>query len=410
MKGQILKLKIVFQILCPFLLFTACSTTQQVAPRASKSLVPTIDQRYRHASTQYKLMMDELPEDKLPKTFVKAHNYLETSGPDWWTSGYYPGTLLRLYEQTGDSLLLKEAQRTLTLLAKQQNNSKSPDLGFIIYNSFGRAMQTIPEVDYHKVLLASAKTLAKRYDPKVKAIRSWDTRQNDKEFILVIDHLMNLELLFWAFRATDDSSYYKIAVSHAETVLKNHFRPDYSIYQIVHLDTKTGKLKQRRNAQAYGDESTWSRGEAWALYGFTMLYRETGDISYLAQATHIADFILDHPNLPKDMIPYWDFDTPEIPNTYRDASAGAISAAALLELCGYLEESMAKKYFKAGETMIETLASPEYTALLGTNGGFILMHGAGYIPVMAEVDVPLPYADYYYLEALTRYKAIIGKK
>ncbi|WP_255501794.1 glycoside hydrolase family 88 protein [Olivibacter sp. SDN3] len=404
-----LKLKIVYLILCPFLLLTACSINQQVTPRASKSLTTTIDQRYRHATTQYKLMMDELPEGKLPKTFVKAQNYLETSGPDWWTSGYYPGTLLRLYEQTGDSLLLKEAKRTLALLAKQQNNAKSPDLGFIIYNSFGRAMQTIPEIDYHKVLLGSAKTMAKRYDPKVKAIRSWDTRQNDKEFIVVIDHLMNLELLFWAFRATNDSSYYKMANNHAETVLKNHFRSDYSTYQIVHLDTKTGKLKQRRNAQGYGDESTWSRGEAWALYGYTMLYRETADAQYLEQAKHIADFILDHPNLPKDMIPYWDFNTPEIPNTYRDASAGAISAAALLELCGYLDEAMAKKYFKAGETMIETLASPEYTALLGTNGGFILMHGAGYIPIMAEVDVPLPYADYYYLEALNRYKAIIAK-
>jgi unsaturated chondroitin disaccharide hydrolase len=404
-KNLLLYLSFLFAII-------ACNTPKQVAnihhntPKGNKSLTETIDQRFKHAATQYKLMMDELPDDKFPKTFVKNNNYFETSGPDWWTSGFYPGTLLYLYEETQDSTLQKEANRAMKILAKQQNNQKSADLGFIMYSSFGNAMKIEPTVSYHKTLLTSAKTLAKRYDKKVKAVRSWDTKQNDKEFIVVIDHLMNLELLFWATHATGDSSYYKMAVNHAETVLKNNLREDYSTCQIVNLDTKTGKLKQKRNAQGYSDTSTWARGEAWALYGLTVLYRETKNQKYLTLAKHVADYILNHPNLPKDKIPYWDFDSPEIPNTYRDASAGAIMASSLLELCGYTQEN-GKTYFKAAEKMLETLASPAYTSLLGANGGFILMHGAGYIPVMAEVDVPLPYADYYYIQALKRYKAIV---
>lgn len=387
------------------LVISACSTNRQAVTKGSKSLTETIDQRFKHAGTQYKLLMEDLPADKLPKTFVKANNYLETSGADWWTSGFYPGTLWSLYEETQDSALLKEAKRTLKLLSKQQTNEKLADLGAIMYNSFGTAMKIDPELSYQKALLASAKTLVKRYNSKVKAIRSWDTRQNDKEFVVVIDHLMNLELLFWATHATGDSSYYKVACNEAETIWNNHVRPDYSTCQIVTFDTKTGKVKHKRNAQGYNDESCWSRGQAWALYGFTTLYRETSNPLYLEYAEHIAAFILDNPNLPKDKIPYWDFNAPEIPNTYRDASAAAIMSAALLELSGYSAEN-GKSYFKAGETMLETLASPEYTALLGANGGFILMHGAGYIPVMAEVDVPLPYADYYYIQALKRYKVL----
>ncbi|GAA4805155.1 glycoside hydrolase family 88 protein [Olivibacter ginsenosidimutans] len=394
------------------LIAVACSTHKPIASKTQNaySLTATIDQRFKHAASQYKLMMEDLPKDKLPKTFVKKSNYLETSKPDWWTSGFYPGTLWYLYEETKDSVLLKEARRAMKLLEKQQSNKQSADLGAIIYNSFGTAMKIDPQLTYQKTLLASAKTLMKRYSSKVKAIRSWDTRQNDKEFVVVIDHLMNLELLFWASHATGDSSYYKVAINEAETIWKNHIRPDYSSCQIVTFDTKTGKLKNKRNGQGYSDESTWSRGEAWALYGFTVLYRETQHPEYLKRAEHIADFIVNHPNLPKDKIPYWDFNAPDIPNTYHDASAGAIMAAALLELSGYSQHN-AKSYFKTGETMLETLASPAYTALLGAEGGFVLMHGAGYIPVMAEVDVPLPYADFYYIQALKRYKALLlGEK
>ena len=388
----------------------ACSSKRQAAsgPKGNQTLTSTIEQRFKHAAEQYKLLMDDLHDDKLPKTFVKATNYLETSGPDWWTSGFYPGTLWYLYEETHDAALKAEAQRAMKLLTPQQKNQHSADLGMIMYNSFGTAMKIDPQIAYQKVLLASAKTLMKRYNPKVKAIRSWDTRKNDQEFVVVIDHIMNLELLFWATHATADSSFYRVAEQEGKTIWNNLVRPDYSTEQIVTFDTKTGQVKGKRNAQAYQDTTTWARGQAWALYGFTVLYRETKNKAYLQWAEQVAGFILNHPNLPKDKIPYWDFNAPDIPHTYRDASAGAIMAAALLELSGY-STSKGKQYFKTAETMLETLASPDYTALLAANGGFILMHGAGYIPVMAEVDVPLPYADYYYMQALKRYKAIISQ-
>lgn len=405
MTRKLLIKKNLLLLLLSLFAIASCSTNKQVATKGSKPLTETITPRFKHAGTQYKLLMEDLPDDKLPKTYVKKTNFLETSGPDWWTSGFYPGTLWALFEETKDSVLLKEAQRSLKLLAKQQTNSKLADLGPIMYNSFGTAMKIDPQVSYQKTLIASAKTLMKRYSPKVKAIRSWDTRQNDKEFVVVIDHLMNLELLFWATHATGDSTYYKAACNEAETIWKNHVRSDYSTCQIVTFDTKTGKVKHKRNAQGYNDESCWSRGQAWALYGFTVLYRETKNPVYLSYAEHIAQYVLNNPNLPKDKVPYWDFNSPEIPNTYRDVSAAAIMSAAFLELSGYSINN-GKAYFKTGEAMIESLASPEYTALLGANGGFILMHGAGYIPVMAEVDVPLPYADYYYILALKRYKML----
>jgi len=392
-----------------FLCLCACGAKNQIAKEGTYALVETVDQRFRHAAEQYKLLKEELPDGRFPKTYNVKTNKVETSGPDWWVSGFYPGTLLYLFEETRDSVLWNEANRAMKILAKQQNNQKTADLGFILYSSFGNALKIAPDIHDQKVLLTAAKTLMKRYDPKMKAIRSWDTRHNDEDFVIVIDHLMNLPLLFWATAATGDSTYYKAAVNHAETVSKHFFRPDYSVYQVVTLDAKKGNVKEKRNAQAYNDTTTWSRGEAWALYGFTALYRETKSEKYLSKARHIADFILDHPNLPKDKVPYWDFNAPDIPHTYRDASAGAIIASALLELCGFGTEAEGKKYFRAAEQLLETLASPEYTALLAANGGFILKHGAGYIPVLAEVDVPLPYADYYYIEALKRFKMISGQ-
>jgi len=214
---------------------------------------------------------------------------------------------------------------------------------------------------------------------------------------------MNLELLFWATRETGDSSYYKIAVTHANTTMKNHFRSDYSSYHVLNYHPKTGAVQQKRTDQGYADESAWARGQAWGLYGYTLMYRETKDHKYLDQANHIAAFILK--NLPEDKVPYWDFNAPDIPTTLRDASAGAIIASALLELCSYNKGQNAKNFFKTAEKIINTLSSDQYTAAEGSNGGFILKHGVGHMPKRSEVDVPLTYGDYYYLEAMKRYKS-----
>jgi rhamnogalacturonyl hydrolase YesR len=222
--------------------------------------------------------------------------------------------------------------------------------------------------------------------------------------------MMNLKLLFWATQATGDSSFYKIALSHANTTMKNHFRADYSSYHVVNYNANTGEVMQRKTAQGFADESAWARGQAWGLYGYTDVYRETKDKKYLEQANKIAAFILNNPNLPKDKIPYWDFNAPGIPNALRDASAAAVMASALLELSGYVDQKLAKQYFKTAETIIKMLSTAKYKAAAGTNGGFILQHGVGHMPAKTEIDVPLTYGDYYFVEAMIRYKNIVKAK
>jgi uncharacterized protein YyaL (SSP411 family) len=216
--------------------------------------------------------------------------------------------------------------------------------------------------------------------------------------------MMNLELLFWATKATGDSSFYKMAVVHANTTIRNHFRPDFSSYHVVNYDAVTGAVRQKKTAQGAADESAWARGQAWGLYGFTATYRETRDNTYLEQATKIASFILNHPNLPADKIPYWDFNAPGIPQALRDASAAAIIASALLELSDYVDKKTARSYVSTAEMILTHLSNPIYKAAAGTNGGFILQHGVGHLPGKTEVDTPLTYVDYYFIEAMIRYK------
>jgi len=218
--------------------------------------------------------------------------------------------------------------------------------------------------------------------------------------------MMNLELLMWAFKESGDSSFYKIAVTHADTTIKNHFRPDYSTYHVVSYDTITGKVQVKNTAQGFADESAWSRGQSWGLYGYTMMYRETKLDRYLKQAEHIADFLINNPNMPEDKILYWDFSAPGIPDATRDASAAAIMASALIELSGYVNPEKGKTYLNIAETQIRSLASPLYTANPETNGNFVLMHSVGSIPANSEVDVPLTYADYYFIEAMMRYRKL----
>ena len=247
--------------------------------------------------------------------------------------------------------------------------------------------------------MQSARTLITRYKPVIGCIRSWDHHADKWQFPVIIDNMLNLELLFWAFRETNDSTYYNIAVNHALTTMKNHFREDNSCYHVVEYDTINGTVRSKMTHQGYSDESAWARGQAWALYGFTMMYRTTHSSRYLEQAQSIADMLI--PLLPSDGIPYWDFDSPDIPNDLRDASAGAIMASALVELSEYLPEKKIH-YQSIAERQLRTLSYTEYLAASNTNGNFILKHSVGHKPMKGEVDVPLTYADYYFIEALIR--------
>jgi unsaturated chondroitin disaccharide hydrolase len=390
--------------LLTLLVLAGSSLCAQKQP-GKKDLLTEVDSSLKQSAEQYKLLARRLPADRFPVTWNAADNKLVTSSSEPWVGGFYPGALLYLFEAIKDSILYTEALQKLKALEKEQFNKTTHDLGFMMYCSFGNAKRLAPKPEYDSIIINSARSLASRFNKQVGCIRSWDS--DPGRFMVIIDNMMNLELLFAATRLTHDSTYYKIAVTHANTTGRNHFRPDHSSYHLVIYDPNDGHVLKKQTVQGAADESAWSRGQAWGLYGYTLLYRETKDPVYLQQANYIAQFLLHHPNLPTDKIPYWDFNAPCIPTTARDVSAGAIICSALLELSRYVKGKTAKTYFTTAAAMLHSLSSPAYRAAVGENGGFILKHGTGNFPKNADIDVPLIYADYYYVEALGRYRALM---
>jgi len=316
-----------------------------------------------------------------------------------WCSGFFAGCLWEMYEITGDKKWEESALRFTLPIENQKFNGGTHDMGFKIMPSFGKAYQFTDDTTYRNILIQAAKTLCTRFNPTVGCIKSWDT--NKWKYPVIIDNMMNLELLFWATQQTGDSVYYNIAVTHAKTTMKNHFRKDYSSYHVVDYDPETGNVIQKNTHQGYADESSWARGQGWALYGFTMVYRETHNKIFLEQAKNVASYILNFPGMPEDLIPYWDYMAPDIPNAPRDASAAAVTASALYELSSYVQNTDKAIYLKAANKIMNSL-STKYSSAPGTNYGFILDHSTGHKPGNSEIDVPIIYSDYYYLEALIR--------
>ena len=356
---------------------------------------------------QSKLMAKSIWEQKtlLPRTLDKEGKLI-TSDSKWWTSGFFPGVLWYLYEATGDTLLKEYACDYTSRVEKEKYNKGNHDVGFMLYCSFGNGYRLTGNEKYKQVLLKGAESLSTRYKDHIGVIRSWDFNRAVWQYPVIIDNMMNLELLEWASKNSDNSRFAAIARSHADVTLKNHFRADYSCWHVVSYDTITGQPEKKHTRQGYSHESSWSRGEAWALYGYVMMYRETQQKHYLVHAKKVANYILTHPRMPEDGIPYWDYDAPDIPDTYRDASAGAIMASAFIELSTMIQGELSRKCLMMAETQLKTLTSPEYLAEPGTNGNFILKHSVGSLMEHSEVDVPLTYADYYYVEALLRYQKV----
>jgi hypothetical protein len=373
-------------------ILAGCSSSRN-SGNSKKLSEKWIDQNLQNAALQYKVLMQNVPEGLMPQSF--ANDKLITCKSGSWVAGFYPGNLIFLFEATGDSSFYKEALHKITLMDPEQYNKSTHDLGFMMYCSYGNLLKISPEEKYKQILLNSARSLSTRFNPKVGCIRSWGNSNDNSEFKVIIDNMMNLELLTWATKQTGDSSFYHIAVTHANTTMKNHFRPDNSSYHVVIYDPQTGAVIKKVTAQGAADSSAWARGQSWGLYGYTMMYRETKDVKYLEEAKKIAEFILNNPHLPADKIPYWDYDAPGIPNAKRDASAAAILASALIELSTYTNGVLSKKYFNTATEILHSLASPEYTASYGAEGGFLLKHSVGNMNADADVDVPLPYADYY---------------
>lgn len=364
-----------------------CSCTKQ------ETLSQIADRVYSLAAVQLKTMAPELAPGVTP-VHVENGEFIKSDAGSW-VSGFYPGSLWLAYEYTKDEELKALADRFTMDLDSLVKFEPDHDLGFRVNCSYGNAYRITGDEKYLPMLKWAAETLADRFNPVVGCTRSWN--HGKWEYPVIIDNMMNLELLYNATGLFDDVNYDEICDIHAQTTMKNHFREDYSTWHLVNYSTKDGSVLEKQTVQGYSDDSMWARGEAWALYGYTMMYRESGNEIYLRQACNIADLLLKR--LPEDGIPYWDFDCKDIPDTERDASAGCIMASAFLELA---ESSGNGAYRQMAEKQIRTLAGPEYLAQPGEQFGFILRHSVGNYPGGDQIDVPLTYADYYFLEALSR--------
>lgn len=360
------------------------------------------------STRQYSLMLQQIGREgkvRIPKTIDKLGRMVYIPIDDW-CSGFFPGSLCYLYQLTNDKSWLLQSRRFTEALDSIQYLTWHHDVGFMIGSSYLNIYRLSPNKAYKKAIIQTAKSLCTRFRKKAGVIQSWNVDrgwQSKRGWTcpVIIDNMMNLELLFEATRLSGDSTYWKVAVSHANKTLENQFRKDGSCYHVVDYDPNNGAVLHRQTAQGYADNSAWARGQAWAVYGYTVCYRYTHDRKYLDQAVKTLNFVMQNPNLPNDLIPYWDFDAPNIPNEPRDVSSAACIASALYEMNNYLPDN---GYTSLADRIIRSLSSPEYRAPLGKNGCFLLMHSVGSIPHNNEIDVPLNYADYYFLEALTRRK------
>ena len=393
-------------------LLVVCGACSQATKKTDviKDSFDFAGQQLKYAFTQIDSAKASMPEEQLkrkpvsPRT-IEDNGALRLVASRDWTSGFFPGELWYMYEYTQDDFWKKQAQAFTANIEDQKTNGGTHDMGFKMYCSFGNGYRLTNDANYKDILLESAATLITRYKPAIGCIRSWDHSRDKWQCPVIIDNMMNLELLYWAFKETGDSVYYNIANAHARTTMKNHFRDNYSSYHVIDYDTITGDVLHKHTHQGYNLESAWSRGQAWGLYGYTMCYRETKLPEFLSQAENIANYIFTNPTMPEDMVAYWDFDAPGIPNEPRDASAAAVMACAMYELSMYNPEKAAL-YKKWADTIVESL-SKNYRAQLEGDRGFLLLHSTG--ARNFERDVPLVYADYYFLEALLK-KAKLEKE
>ena len=344
-----------------------------------------------------------------PRT-LNADGSLALVHPHDWTSGFFPGELWMMYEFTNDPYWRTRAVSHTWPIEESKLHGGTHDLGFMIGDSFGKAWELTGEQSYFDVTRQAANTLITRFNPTVGAIRSWDHNAKVWKYPVIIDNMMNLEMLFKMSDATGNKRYRDIAVSHADVTLKNHFRNDPSSFHVVDYDPATGNVRMKVTAQGYADDSYWSRGQGWALYGYTMCYRFTSEQRYLDHATAVADWFLSLPNMPSDLIPYWDMkapgtETPDNPKVARDASSASLIASGLYELAEYVDTERAARYRSHADKILDNLTA-SYTLAPEEGKGFILAHSTGHHPAGSEIDVPLVYADYYYLEALMRKRNI----
>lgn len=354
---------------------------------------------------QAETTLKNIPADSvknLPRSIANGSDQWQYVDYRDWCSGFWPGILWYIYGYTHNEEWKQKADKyTKELAPLSCQKGFDHDLGFMVFTSFGRGYMLTHNPEYKAVILRSADSLATLFNPKIGTILSWPqmVKKMGWPHNTIIDNMINLELLFWAAKNGGGQRLYNIALKHAETTMHNHFRPDYSAYHVVVYDTVTGKKIKGVTHQGYADNSMWARGQSWAIYGFTMCYRETKKPEFLDFVQKVTDIYLKR--LPADKIPFYDFDDPSIPNAPKDASAAAVTASALIELSGYVPDKVKAKFYKQQAiAMLTALSSAKYQSR-SRNSAFLL-HSTGNKPINGEVDASIIYADYYYLEALLR--------
>jgi len=357
--------------------------------------------------TRYKMLLD-YPVDSMsmPRSMTIKTNLIKKVPSRDWTSGFFAGNLWQLYRLTGNSEYKKKAEQWTPFSKKESVNRNSHDVGFKVYCAYGEALKVENNQEFKDIIIKGAETLCTRFDPKVGAIRSWDFNKEIWDYPVIIDNMMNLELLFEATKLSGNTKYQEIAVQHANTTLKNQFRKDNSCYHVIDYDPNTGSVRKKTTLQGYNDDSVWARGQSWAVYGFTISYRYTKDPAYLKQAEATANFFINDKNLPEDGIPYWDFRDPAIPNSARDVSAATVMASGLYELYSYTKN---KSYLAFADKIMASLHSEKYILDTKIKAPFVLDHSTGNWPKHDEIDEPIIYADYYFLEAILRKSGKVTK-
>ncbi|WP_405269739.1 glycoside hydrolase family 88 protein [Cellulophaga sp. Ld12] len=343
-------------------------------------------------------------KDSFLRNIPENQTNWESVGVNDWCSGFWPGVLWYAYEASNDASLKKEAEAfTAPIKTIAYNPARNHDIGFMVYCSFGNGYRITGNPEYKEVLLSAADTLATLYNDKVGSILSWPEKREEYAHNTIIDNMMNLELLFWAAKNGGDQRLYNIATSHAEVTMNNLVRKDNSLYHLGSFNEETGEFLKGYTHQGYADESMWARGQTWGIYGFAMAYRETGRKDFLETSIKLADHFLER--LPEDGIPFWDFDDPKIPNAPKDASAAAIAACGMFEIANLVEDVTLKDKFNTAATkFVEILSSDAYYS--GEKNQALLLHSTGHLPKNSEIDIPIIYADYYYMEALMRLKKL----
>ena len=352
------------------------------------------------------LMKDADGNMRYPHGFNREKGEIKMYRIKSWTAGHFPGSLWYLYEATGDEFMKNRALAWTEIVAPNSKVSSNHDVGFIMFCSFGNARRLLKTDRYDALLVETAESLSTRFNESLGLIRSWGKRDEKKDFLVIPDNMMNLELMEEASKISGDGRFAKMARSHANATMKHHFRADGGCYHVLNYDQRpgfAGAVQEIRRGQGLGCETAWSRGQSWAIYGYTMMYRESKDPAYLAFAQKLADFAVNNRNMPSDGIPYWDYGAP---GEERDSSAGAIMASGLLELSTFVPGEKGAAYRAFAVKQLLSLSSPAYFSEGDEVGHFLLKHGVGSKPSGSEVDAPLNYGDYYYLEGLLRFRAL----